>query len=150
MARTLADPALHRFAGGSPLDADAMRARFERLSAGRSADGEERWHNWIVRLAETNAAVGTVQATVLPSRATAEVAWVVGVPWQGRGYAAEAAQALVQWLLEIGMTSIQANIHPDHAASEHVAARCGLSLTNEVVDGERVWRRVRGASRSTA
>ena len=32
---------------------------------------------------------GTVQATV--SDGTAEIAWVVGTPWQGRGIAKEAA-----------------------------------------------------------
>ena len=72
---------------------------------------------------------------------TAEVAWVIGVPWQGRGYATEAAQALVAWLEGVGVTTITAHIHPDHEASAVVASRAGLSPTTELEDGERVWRR---------
>jgi len=70
----------------------------------------------------------------------AEVAWVVGVPWQGRGYAAEAARALVGWLEAAGVGEIVAHIHPDHVASARVAAGAGLVATADEVDGERVWR----------
>ena len=62
------------------------------------------------------------------------------MPWQGQGFAGEAATALVQWLREQGVPAITANIHPDHHASAGVAARAGLTVTAEEVDGERVWR----------
>ena len=42
----------------------------------------------------------------------AEIAWVVGLDWQGRGYAAEAAQALVTWLDSRGTAVIQAHTPP--------------------------------------
>jgi hypothetical protein len=35
---------------------------------------------------------------------------------------------------------VVAHIHPAHVASERVAVRTGLTVTQEVVDGERVWR----------
>jgi RimJ/RimL family protein N-acetyltransferase len=84
-----------------------------------------------------------VQATLTRQAGgwTAEVAWVVGVPWQGRGYASEAARALVGWLVEAGAGEIVAHVHPGHTASERVAAAAGLVATGEEVDGERVWRR---------
>jgi RimJ/RimL family protein N-acetyltransferase len=143
MAVVLGDPALHAFTGGKPLDVVALRDRFDRLATGRSADLREAWHNWIVRLDETGAAVGTVQATVLGEQRAADIAWVIGVPWQGRGYASEAANAVVSWLDGLGLITIQANIHPRHEASEKVASRAGLSPTDEVVEGERVWRKAR-------
>ena len=49
---------------------------------------------------------------------------------------------MVAWLVSSGLTTIEANVHPDHAASAAVAARLGLRLTDEVVDGERTWRSV--------
>ena len=141
MAIVLGDPTLHAFIGGEPVEAPALRERFERLAIGRSEDGREAWHNWIVRLDESGEATGTVQATVATDQGTAEVAWVIGVPWQGRGYASEATQAVVAWLDRSGLATIDAHIHPGHVASERVAARAGLSPTDELVDGERVWRR---------
>ena len=141
MTIVLADPALHAFTGAEPLGAAALRQRFARLTIGRSGDGTQLWHNWIVRIATDGTAVGTVQATVAADEPTAEVAWVIGVPWQGRGYATEAAQALVAWLESVGVTTITAHIHPDHEASAVVASRAGLSPTTELEDGERVWRR---------
>lgn len=136
----LDDPALHGFTGGVPLGRGDLRRRFEQLAAGRSRDGREAWHNWVIRERRGDRAVGTVQATVMASADTASVAWVVGVPWQGRGYATEAATALVAWLASLGLGTIEAHVHPDHAASATVAARAGLSPTDDIVEGERVWR----------
>jgi RimJ/RimL family protein N-acetyltransferase/predicted N-acetyltransferase YhbS len=147
MVSVLADPALHAYTGGTPLDVDALRARFGQLVVGHSGDGREIWHNWVVREALTGQAVGTVQATVTDDGHAAEVAWVIGVPWQRRGFAAEAAAAAVEWLEGRGATSITAFIHPDHSASEGVARSLGLEPTAAVVDGERAWRGSAGGSR---
>ncbi|GAB3831620.1 GNAT family N-acetyltransferase [Dactylosporangium cerinum] len=137
MADVLGDEALHGFTGGHPLGLPELRRRYERLVAGPD-DPDESWLNWIVRRADGGAPIGTVQATV--TGRAAEIAWVIGVPWQGRGFAGEAATALVRWLLERGLPVVTANIHPDHHASAGVAARAGLTATDEEVDGERVWR----------
>jgi RimJ/RimL family protein N-acetyltransferase len=141
MIELLRDPGLYAFIGGAPPTLDELRARYRRLSEGRSPDGREEWRNWIVRARGDGRAIGTVQATIVDGGQRAEIAWVIGLPWQGQGFASEAARALVTWLEARGVTSITANIHPDHQASATVAARAGLVPTNEVVDGERVWRR---------
>ena len=83
-------------------------------------------------------AIGFVQATVVEGRA--DVAWLIGVAWQGSGYATEAAQAMIDWLRLRGVETITAHIHADHAASAAVAARVGLAPTEEIEDGEVVWR----------
>jgi RimJ/RimL family protein N-acetyltransferase len=142
LAGVLGDPVLHEFIGGRPATPQELRRRYAAMVAGPGRPGEL-WRNWVVRRRADAAAVGTVQATLTEHAGgwTAEVAWIVGAPWQGRGYATEAARALVGWLLEAGAGEIVAHVHPGHAASARVAAAAGLVATDEEVDGERVWRR---------
>jgi 3-carboxy-cis,cis-muconate cycloisomerase len=141
LAEVLADPRLHEFIGGRPATPEELRARYAAMVAGPGRPGEQ-WRNWTVRRRGDLQAVGTVQATLTGGEEgwTAVVAWVVGVPWQGRGYASEAARALVGWLGGRGVAGIQAHIHPDHLASARVATRAGFEPTPEEVDGEQVWR----------
>jgi RimJ/RimL family protein N-acetyltransferase len=138
----LGDPALHEFIGGRPDTLEELRRRYAAMVAGPGRP-DEVWRNWVVRRRDDGAAVGTVQATLTRHAEgwRAEVAWVVGVAWQGRGYAVEAARALVGWLEAAGIGEIVAHVHPDHVASARVAAAAGLVATGEEVDGERVWRR---------
>ena len=109
--------------------------------SGTSADGSELWLNWIVRTTVDATPVGTMQATVASDGSSADVAWEVGVPWQGRGIASEAACAIVSWLVERDVPLIRALVHPDHAASQRVAAHAGLAPTDELGGGEVVWQR---------
>jgi RimJ/RimL family protein N-acetyltransferase len=141
MVDVLGAASLYTFTGGEPLAADDLRARYERLAVGRSADGSEEWHNWILRRRSDGRAIGTVQATLTRSGRSAEIAWVVGVDWQGQGFASEAAQGLVAWLEQRGVEEVTAHVHPQHLASEKVAARAGLSPTDTFHDGERLWHR---------
>lgn len=145
MAVVLGDPALHQFIGGSPADEAGLHARYRTWARGSGHDGEI-WLNWAVRLRDTGRATGHLQATVTtaPPGPAAEVAWVIGTPWQGRGLAAEAAVALVSWLTAWGVRDIRACILPGNRASERVAQRAGLALTSDISDGERVWRRLAG------
>ncbi|MEU7554183.1 GNAT family N-acetyltransferase [Streptomyces sp. NPDC044571] len=140
LAVALADPALHAFTGGAPLPPEVLRARCARLAAG-SPDPSVVWGNWVLRLREDGRLVGTVQATVTPARDTAEVAWVVGTPWQGRGLAVEAARALTGWLSGLPVGRLIAHIHPEHHASAAVAAACGFVPTPERENGEIRWQR---------
>ena len=129
LAPVLDDPVLHEFMGGEPLPVDVLRERYAAL------EGADDWLNWAVRA--DGAAIGYVQATVLGD--AADVAWVIGTAFQGRGYAREAAAALVAWLREQGVTTISANIHPDHAASGAVARHVGLEPGAARDDGEIRW-----------
>jgi RimJ/RimL family protein N-acetyltransferase len=141
MAEVLAAPRLYRFTGGRPPTLPELTERYERLMAGPGRRGE-RWLNWVIRQREDQQLTGTVQATITsePVGPRAAIAWVVGAPWQGRGYATESAQALVRWLREHEVMTIVAAIHPDHAASAAVASRAGMTPTAERADGEIIWR----------
>ena len=150
MVGVLAAPDLYTFIGGEPPTLEALRARYARLAVGHSPDGLQEWVNWIARRAEDGVAVGTVQATVTDGGRHADVAWVVGTVWQGRGYAVEAASALVAWLRGRGVAEIGANIHPGHTASARVAERIGLAPTGELDDeGEQLWRAQGASGRTT-
>lgn len=138
MAAVLDDPALHTFTGGAPEDAAALRARYERQTAG-SPDPGEAWWNWVLRVRGEGRLAGYAQATVRGPGA--EIAWVIGTGWQGRGYAKEAAAGLLAHLTGEGaVRTVVAHIHPDHAASAAVAEAAGLVRTGEWEDGEERWR----------
>ncbi len=142
MHAVLAHEALYVFIGGQPPTREELRARYERLARGSASASSETWVNLIVRMRDTGRAVGTVQATILGQgeERRAKVAWVIGVDWQGEGFATEAARALLAQLGLEGVHSIEASIHPSHVASQRVAANIGLSLTHELDAGEQVWR----------
>ncbi|MFJ9027328.1 GNAT family N-acetyltransferase [Streptomyces sp. NPDC102274] len=164
MAAVLSDPALYAYTGGAPPTVEELRSRYARQVAG-SPDPEVVWCNWMIgirqeaqegrRSAESSvessveffagSLVGYVQATIGPDGdgRTAEIAWVVGTAWQGRGIATEAARGLVRWLKGQGVRSLVAHVHPDHGASAAVAAAVGLTPTGERHDGEVRWRRRR-------
>ncbi|MFD5493790.1 GNAT family N-acetyltransferase [Streptomyces sp. NPDC001812] len=145
MAAVLSDPALHTFIGGAPDTPHALRSRYRRLAAG-SPDPAVSWLNWVIRLRDASCLTGTVQATVSPSGhgPVAEIAWVVGTSWQGRGIAGEAARGLVAWLTRQPVHTVIAHIHPDHRASAAVATAAGLTPTGERHEGEIRWRRSLG------
>jgi len=139
MAAVLSDPALHSFIGGEPLPPPAVRARYERLVTG-SPDPAVVWCNWVLGLRAESCLVGTVQATLTDRASVAEIAWVVGTPWQGRGLATEAAEGLVSWLGgRQSVRTVVAHIHPGHRASAAVATAAGLAPTDQWQDGEIRW-----------
>lgn len=139
MVDVLADARLYAFIGGRPPSRDELIARYQSQAIGRSAEGDEEWHNWIVRRRPRGEAIGFVQATIVDAGGSADIAWLIGIPWQGHGFAAEAARALVDWLERGGVSVITAHVHPDHHASAAVAARSGLEPTKRIDDGEWVW-----------
>jgi RimJ/RimL family protein N-acetyltransferase len=144
MAAVLADPDLYTFTGGCPPTRQELRAHYERMIAG-SPDPAVSWCNWVIQIHGPGCLAGTVQATISTSDVpVAEVAWVVGTQWQGRGIATEAARALITWLGRQSIQTVIAHIHPRHQASAAVAAAAGLSPTDESQDGETRWRLTMG------
>jgi RimJ/RimL family protein N-acetyltransferase len=134
MAKVLADPNLYTFIGGEPPTVEELESRYRRQLAGPGST-DEYWLNWVIQY--DGQLVGYVQSTV--TGGTAEIAWVVGTDWQGRGFAKEAALGLVAWLDEQGVERIIAHVHPDHAASAAVTKAAGLTRTDQLDDGEYLW-----------
>ena len=70
------------------------------------------------------------------SEGTIEIAYGVDPSHQGRGYAKEAAAALIEFALGAGARRILAHTQPENGASAHVLAACGFERTGDVVDPE--------------
>jgi RimJ/RimL family protein N-acetyltransferase len=152
MAEVFGDERLYVFLGSRPTTTEELRAQFARLAADRLADKERTAQcNWTVRRRSDGRAVGMLQAAFSDQGRAAEIAWAVGVPWQGQGIASEAAQAAVAWLEARGVHTITAHINPDHQASIGVAARAGLHPTEQFREHRRIreqlWRRPPPAGR---
>jgi len=139
----LDDERLHAFTGGRPDMIEELHARLAAWASERSPDGQEAWLNWLVRSAEDRRVLGTTQATVGRDHGDlcAAVAWTIGSAEQGCGVGSEAARAIVGWLITEGVTIVEAYVHPGHDASAGVARNADLVATDEIVDGEVVWRR---------
>lgn len=134
----LADPALYRFTGGTPpRDAGWVERWFSGLESRKSPDSTQDWLTWIVFLNRQKIPIGYVQATVTGEEA--DIAWLIGTAWQGQGYAKEAVGLMVAKLAERRVQRLTAHIHPDHCASQRVAAAVGLERTGVSHDGEDVW-----------
>lgn len=139
MAAVLADPELYTFTGGSPPGVQELHSRYERWAAG-SPDPTVSWCNWVIQLRDPGCLAGTVQATIITAEEpAAEIAWVVGTPWQGQGIATAAARALITWLGQRSIKTVAAHIHPRHQASAAVAAAAGLTPTGQLRDAEMRW-----------
>lgn len=143
LAPLLADVALYQFIGGSPPTLSEVRAQLQRQADGPPPHRREVWLNWIVRAVDDQRAMGTVQATVrgTPRGGVAELAWIIATGDQGRGVAKASAALVARWLGQHGITCLCAHIHPQHHASQAVAASLGLQPTEEIIDGERRWAR---------
>jgi RimJ/RimL family protein N-acetyltransferase len=143
IAAIFADRRLYAFTGGEPSAMEALRSTFARLAADRSASSTAQL-NWVVRHRVDARPIGMLQAIFTDGGHAAEIAWVIGVPWQGQGIATEAARAVVNWLHSQGVRTITAWIRPDHHASAAVARRAGLTATGGNRDTERhpeqLWR----------
>jgi RimJ/RimL family protein N-acetyltransferase len=128
MFGVLCDPAIYEFENQPPASADALRERFRALESARSPDGSQLWLNWIVRLRDTGAAIGYVQATVLDD-AKALIAYEFGSLWWGRGLAHEAAAAVIDELrTRHGVTAVGAVFKRTNHRSRRLLQRLGMRV----------------------
>ena len=107
---SLQDEELYRFIPQNPPPSlEALTDRYDFLSARRSPDGREAWLNWAVRERTSGDYAGMLEATVHDNR-TATVAYMVFVPRQRRGFAAEACGRLLEHLFQdyrVGMVAAE-------------------------------------------
>ena len=94
----LSDPAIYEYENEPPPSLEWLRARFTKLEARESADGQQQWLNWVIRL-PTSELIGFVQATVRPN-GNAGIAYVLASAYWGRGLARDAVAALMTALVE--------------------------------------------------
>lgn len=113
-----------------------------RVSASTSADP------WLHGFAMVHQATGTVIGSCgykgpPGADAVVEIAYGVDPAFQGRGYATEAARALVAFAFGSGRVSlVRAHTKPAESASTRVLTKCRFERVGEVADPEDglVWR----------
>jgi [ribosomal protein S5]-alanine N-acetyltransferase len=90
----------------------------------------------VVRRAD-GAAVGACMFKGPPKDGVVEIAYGIDHDQQGKGYATEAAHALVAYAMNSGEVSlVLAHTLPDSTASKRVLAKCGFRHVGEVMDPE--------------
>jgi RimJ/RimL family protein N-acetyltransferase len=126
--------------------ADAETARFITYK-GRPYSEAETWRevafiigHWqllghglfVVEERATGAFLGRVGPLEPPGYPGFEIAWSLAPAARGKGYAAEAARAAIDWAFaSFPLTRIISLIHPDNLASQRVAERLGERRTGE-------------------
>jgi len=117
----------------------------EWLARLRAAAGPDPWgHGFFVVEREHRAIIGTAGFKGPPDAdGMVEIAYGIVPSFEGRGYATEAAMALVCFARETAdVTLIRAHTLPEANASTRVLTKCGFRHTDDVVDPEDgpVWR----------
>jgi RimJ/RimL family protein N-acetyltransferase len=95
---------------------------------------------WAIQERKSGAVIGRAGIINPEGWPGAEVGYLLGRPWWGRGYATEAARAAMDWgFTAIGFDRLLSLIDPDNAASIRVAERLGETLAGDAeVFGYRV------------
>lgn len=118
----LDDERVGRHLGGPDVTTlDELVARLRRLERGSGRD-DERWINHAVLRDGT--VVGRIEATLHDG--IAEIAYVFGPAWWGRGFATEAVAWLIDRLRIAGHTDIRAAVAPANEASRRLLGRTGF------------------------
>jgi RimJ/RimL family protein N-acetyltransferase len=125
----LSDPAIYEYENEPPPSLEWLRARFTKLEARRSSDGQEQWLNWVIRL-PTSELIGYVQATVR-ANGRAAIAYALSSAYWGRGLARQAVQAMVSELVEhYQVRRLSAVLKRGNLRSLRLLERLGFSLAS--------------------
>ncbi len=93
---------------------------------GRNQSGY--YYRWAVILKETGECIGQVAYYLVnTNNRFAEIEYCIGTAFQGKGYATEAAMAVVEYGFErIGLNKVLACVKPSNTASARVVKKCGF------------------------
>jgi [ribosomal protein S5]-alanine N-acetyltransferase len=81
-----------------------------------------------VALKDTNELIGEISLHLEKSRNIAQLAYWIGEPFWGRGFATEAAISVIRFGFDTsGFQLIFAECHPDNIASQKVLIKCGMT-----------------------
>ncbi len=112
-----------------PKTLAALRERYLRLESRRSPDTTELWLNWALERREDNQIVGVVQATVPISRTHADIAYVLGSSFRGRGIATDAVGAMLEFLREeVRVRTVRASVDSRNLPSLRVLERLAFRI----------------------
>ena len=135
MFAVLSDPAIYEYENAPPASLEWLRERFTKLESRRSADGEEQWLNWVIRL-PTSELIGYVQATVHPDHRAA-IAYELSSAYWGRGLARKAVDTMIAELAgNYGVRVLTAVLKSANFRSMRLLERLGFSPASPVQQRE--------------
>jgi [ribosomal protein S5]-alanine N-acetyltransferase len=127
------------------VPADRAEVSEEWLAQARASTAADPWvHGFSMVDRLSGAVVGSCGFKGPPdAEGVVEIAYGVQPPYQGLGYATEAAWALVGFAFEAAQVRVvRAHTLPVDSASTHVLTKCGFRCLGDVIDPEDgpVWR----------
>ena len=129
MFLVLSDPAIYEYENEPPPSLEWLRARFAKLESRLSADSQEQWLNWVIRL-PTSELIGYVQATVHQD-GRADIAYELSSAYWGRGLARQAVQAMISELVEhYEVVFLSATLKRENVRSLRLLERLGFALAS--------------------
>ena len=152
MFALLGDPLIYLHENEPPSSLPWLRERFAKLETRVSADGSERWLNWVARR-RGGGLVGYVQATV-QADGQAHVAYVLASTHWGQGLASEAVAAMADELAgQYGVHTLLAVFKRTNDRSRRLLERNGFAAAGPddpmratIDDDEDLMRRVVAAT----
>jgi RimJ/RimL family protein N-acetyltransferase len=150
-----ADPAVTLHIGGKPFTEEESWARLLRYAGHWSLLG---FGYWVVEEKATGRFAGEIgfaehMRNMQPSlKHTPEIGWAFAVHAHGRGYATEAAYAVVGWGdAHLDASQTACIIHPENLASIRVAEKCGYrEMQRTTYKGQPTIMFFRDANRKTS
>ncbi len=145
MTAMWADPQVTRYLGSAPQSSQDTWMRYLRYAGHWSVLG---FGYWAVEEKASGNFVGEAgfadyhRITEPPTELGPEIGWVLAASVHGKGYATEAATAILGWgRQQFGsQRSVRCLIEQGHTASRHVALKCGLRDHSTVVyRGKPAW-----------
>jgi [ribosomal protein S5]-alanine N-acetyltransferase len=103
------------------------------LRALRADPAQVPWRIRLMVLRDEQLVIGSINVKGSPGPdGTVDMGWGVEPAYRGRGFATEAAQAVLAWLIaQPGVRRVTARIQPENLPSIQVARRLGLRPTAE-------------------
>ena len=121
-----ADEEIYRYLSAQPQTADEVR---EWLSSADESYADPRTYYWAIEETHSGEVVGELFVDNFgASSRQCEMDWKIGTAFQGKGYAAEAARAAIEYLIrEVGFHRIEAKCCTENTASERVMQKLGMN-----------------------
>lgn len=120
-----------------PESLEQLQKRYGVLCGGAPPERGERWLNWIILNAESDAPLGTLQATIDEKTQRASIAYMLLPKMWGRGIASRATQWLLDRLRDdYEVTEAQVEIHEHNARSLNLARRLGFADVERRREGD--------------
>jgi RimJ/RimL family protein N-acetyltransferase len=127
-----------RYLYQGPLTEAESRDLLNRKIANAAWSSEGDWFSAAVVVRESGLTVGDIALNWVSERdRTAEIGFVFDPRHQGKGYATEAARALLEWSFETaGMHRVIGRLEARNAASARVLEKLGMRLEAHFVENE--------------